>query len=335
MAIDIGRRKFITLLGGVSAAWPLAARAQQPAMPVVGLLPPASASAADRIWSVLIGKFQEGLQEEGYVEGQNVAIVYQWADGHYERLPALAADLVSRNVAVIAAVSHEPTFAAKEATSTIPIVFTAALDPVKLGFVASLARPRGNMTGVNLYNAELTAKRLELLRELAPAATRIAVLVDPSSPANTQSTITEAQKAARSMGCEIKVIKATTPSEISEAFATIAGERLNALFVDFDTLFTTQYRQLVDLAASQAVPAIYAARQFAQAGGLMSYGSSLADAWHQTGVYAGKILKGEKPADLPVLQPTKFEFVVNIKTAMALGLTAPQTLLVPADEVIE
>ena len=335
MAIYIGRREFLTLLGGATATWPLAASAQQPAMPVIGLLPPASATAADKIWSVLIGKFREGLLEQGYVEGQNVAISYQWADGHYERLPALAADLARRNVAVIAAVSHEPTFAAKEATSTIPIVFTAALDPVKLGFVASLARPGGNMTGVNLYNAELTAKRLELLRELVPAATRIAVLVDPSSPANTQSTVTEAQKAARSMGCEIKVVEATTPGEIGAVFATIASERLDALFVDFDTLFTTQYRQLIDLAASHAVPAIYAARQFAQAGGLMSYGSSLADAWHQTGVYAGRILKGEKPADLPVLQPTKFDFVVNISTAKALGLKVPQTFLVAADEVIE
>ena len=328
----MGRREFISLIGG-TVAWPLSGWAQQ--LPVVGLLPPATATASDKLWGALIDKFRQGLREQGYVEDQNVAIVYEWADGQYDRLPSLAADLVRRHVAVIATISHEPTFAAKEATSSIPIVFTAALDPVRLGFVASIARPGGNMTGVNLYNAELTTKRLELLQELVPTSTRFAILVDPSSPANTESTVREAQMAARAKGWEIKVIKASTAAEIDLAFATIVSDHLDALFIDFDTLFTTQSHQLIDLCVRHAVPAIYAARQFTEAGGLISYGSSLADAWRQTGVYVGKILKGEKPADLPVLQPTKFDLAVNIKTAKKLGLTVPQTLLVAADEVIE
>jgi putative ABC transport system substrate-binding protein len=304
-------------------------------MPVVGLLPPASAAASVKPWVGLIAMFHEGLKEQGYVEGQNVAIEYRWADGHADRLPALAADLVRKQVAVIATISQEPAFAAKAATTTIPIVFTVSMDPVKFGFVANLARPGGNMTGINLYTAELSTKRLELLRDLVPTATRVAVLVDPSSPENTESTVSAAQTAANSLGLQINVLNASTASEIDAAFARVVRERIDAVFVDFDTLFTTQLAQLVDLASHYAVPAIYGARQFAEAGGLMSYGTSLADAWRQVGVYTGRLLKGEKPTDMPVIQPTKFDFVVNLKTAKALGLTVPQTLLVAADEVIE
>ena len=326
--LGLKRREFITLLGG-TAAWPLAARAQQPAMPVIGLLDQRSPDAlADRLRG-----FRQGLKDAGFVEGQNAAIEYRWAENQVDRLPQLAADLVRRQVAVIVAPAGlAPALAAKAATKTIPIVFVIADDPVKLGLVASLARPGGNLTGINFLSGELTAKRLELLRELMPSATRVAVLVNPANAENPER---EVEAAARSIGLQIQTLNASTVREINAAFATFVRERPDAVFVGLDPFFNSRRIQLVQLAARYAIPASYPARDFAEAGGLMSYGADIADAWRQAGSYAGRILKGAKAADLPVVQSSKFELVFNVQTATMLGLTVPDKLLVAADEVIE
>jgi putative ABC transport system substrate-binding protein len=325
------RREFITLVGGAAVIWPLAARAQQPAMPVIGFLSPASLDTnADRLRA-----FHRGLQETGYVEGDNVTILYHWAENQIDRLPELAADLVRRQVAVIAIPQGiAPALAAKSATTTIPIVFANGDDPVKHGLVASLARPGGNLTGINFLNAELAAKRLEFLRELVPAASRVAVLVNPTNP-NAETTLRDVDAAARAMGLQIQVFNASNGREIVAAFATLVRERPDALFVAGDPLFGNRRVQLVHLATRHAVPATYAAREIAVAGGLMSYGTSIADAWRQVGVYTGRILKGAKPADMPVLQASKFELVINTEAARLLGVTVPRQLLTSADEVIE
>jgi putative ABC transport system substrate-binding protein len=325
------RREFITLLGSAAAAWPLAARAQQPAMPVVGFLDPTSpdAATADRLRA-----FHQGLRDAGFVEGENVAIEYRWAENRVDRLSVLAAGLVRRQVAVIVAIGGStPAFAAKVETSTIPIVFTAAQDPVKLGLVTSLARPGGNLTGV-LLPAELTGRRLELLRELVPAATRISVFLDPANATNFVSTLRDMEAAAaRTSGLQIKVLNASTAREIDAAFASFVRERPDALFVG---PFSTDRRvQLALLAMLHRIPAAYPWRDFVDAGGLMSYGASLRDAYRQAGVHVGRILKGAKPADLPVVQSSKYELVINASTARMLGLTVPPSLLALADEVIE
>ena len=323
------RREFITLLGGTAAAWPLTARAQQPAMPVIGFLGATSPDAANADY---LRVFRQALKESGYVEGENVAIEYRWAETQLDRLPALAAELVSRRVAVVVSVEGPPVaFAAKTATTTIPIVFTVSDDPVRLGLVASLARPGGNVTGIN----EVLAKRLELLRALVPTATRVAVLVNPANTANTETTLKDVEPAARAVGLQIQVLNADTSHEIDAAFATIVRERPDALFSASSPYFTSRRVQLVQLAARHAIPATYPGRQYVEVGGLMSYGANVASAWRQLGVYAGRILKGAKPADLPVVQASKFELVINHHTARMLGLTVPPTLLATADEVIE
>ena len=325
------RRTFVTLLGGVVAAWPFAARAQQKAMPVIGVLGTGSPSVS----SGPILAFRQGLSEAGYVEGQNLAIEYRWAEGSYDRLPALAADLVGRKVDLIMASSPPSALAAKSATSTIPIVFRGGGDPVGGGLVASLARPGGNLTGVSFIPNELTAKRLELLSELVPRAVVIALLVNPTNSTNTERVIRDVQEAARTKGLQLHVLKASSESEIDIAFASLVQLHAGALVVGADPFLSGQREQLVVLASRHAVPAIYAWREFAASGGLISYGSSLTAAYHLVGIYAGKILKGAKPADLPVEQPTKFELVINRKVAKALGLIVPPTLLAQADEVIE
>jgi putative tryptophan/tyrosine transport system substrate-binding protein len=327
----MNRREFIALVGG-AAAWPLGARAQQPAMPVIGYLDPRSPhTIADQLRA-----FRQGLKDSGYVEGENVAIEYRWAVGQFDLLPALAAELVRRRVAVIAT-NGGPTaaFAAKAATTTIPIVFSVAEDPVSLGLVASLARPGGNLTGVNLVLGELTAKRLGLLRELVPGAARVAVLVNPANSTNAETTLRDVEPAARAVGLQIQLLKASTSQEIEAAFASFVRERPDALFVGHDTFLTSRRVQLVHLATRHAVPATYALRDFAEVGGLMSYGVNITDALRQLGVYAGRILKDAKPADLPVVQSSKFEMVINAVTARMLGLEVPPTLLARADEVIE
>jgi putative tryptophan/tyrosine transport system substrate-binding protein len=327
----VRRREFITLLGG-AAAWPLAARAQQGALPVIGFLNP----TAPEVFTDELRAFQRGLKEAGFVEGDNVVTVYRWAEGRVDRLPALAADLVSRKVAVIASTGiAAAAFAAKVATTTIPIVFIVNEDPVRLGLVASLAGPGGNLTGTNLLTGEVVAKRLELLRELVPGMARVAVLVDPANVQATEAAVRDVEPAARAMGLQVQVLNASTSREIDAAFATIARERLDALFVSPSAFFTSRRMQLTHLASRHAVPASYSLRNYVEAGGLMSYGASLRDAYRQIGVYAGRILKGAKPADLPVVQSSRFELVVNAQIARMLGLTIPPTLLATADEVIE
>ena len=324
------RREFITLLGGAAAAWPLAARAQQ-AIPVIGFLN----SQSPETTLDLVRALREGLKETGYIENENVAIEYRWAENQTDRLPALAADLVRRHVAVIAALGSPASAAAAKATSTIPIVFAVPEDPVRLGFVTSLARPGGNMTGINFFSAELAAKRLELLREMVPTATRVAVLLNPAEATIAAANLREVETAARTMGLQIRVMRATTNREIDAAFASIARERPDALFISSGPLFTSRRVQLAHQATRHAVPAIHSSQQYVEVGGLMSYGTSRTDSYRQIGIYAGRILRGAKPADLPVVQSTKFELVINAQTARVLGLTVPQTLLSRADEVIE
>jgi putative ABC transport system substrate-binding protein len=325
------RRDLITLFGGAAVAWPLAAWAQQAAMPTIGFLDPRSADAiAGRLRS-----YRQGLKEIGYIEGENVAIVYRFAENQVDRLPELAADLVRRRVAVIATAGDDVAMVAKATITTIPVVFIASQDPVKLGLVSSLARPDGNMTGVNFFTGELVAKRLEILHELVPGAARIAVLVNPANHAQAETTLRELTEAARGLGLNIQVFEASTSHEIDAAFATLARERPDALFVASDTLFTSRRIQMVNLATRHAIPTTFPNREFTESGGLMSYGASLADAWRQSGIYTGRILKGAKPGDLPVMQSTKLELIINNQTARMLGITVPPTLLASANEVIE
>jgi putative tryptophan/tyrosine transport system substrate-binding protein len=326
------RREFITLLGGAAVTWPLAAQAQQPTMPVVGIIQGGTPNAAARN----VAAFRKGLNETGYVDGQNVTVEYHWLEGQYERLPALMADLVRRQVAVIATPgSNVATLAAKAATATIPIVFGVAEDPVQLGLVASIARPGGNATGINFFYNEVMAKRLRLLHDLVPKAVRIAVLVNPADASTTESTLREVQQAAPTLGLQIQVLNATTIGEIDAAFATLARERPDALFVAPDGFFASRRMQFATLTARDKMPAAYSNRDIVEAGGLMSYGTDIADMYHQVGVYTGSILKGAKPADLPVLQSTKFVFVINLQTARELGIEVPAAVLSVADEVIE
>ena len=326
------RREFITLIGGAGAAWPLAARAQQSPVPVIGVVNAGSFEpSASRI-----AAFRKGLSETGYVEGQNVAVEYHWLSGQYDRLPMLMADLVRRRVAVIATPGSAPAaIAAKTATTTIPIVFGVGEDPVKLGLVTSLARPGGNATGINIFIWEVTAKRLGLLRELAPGVSRVAVLINPSNVPSAEATLRDLPEAARAIGLQIQILNAGTSREIEAAFATLMRERTDALYVAPDSFFISRRVQLATLAARYGIPAAYSTREEVEAGGLMSYGTNVPDTWRQVGVYAGQVLKGAKPADLPVVQATKFEFVINLVTARALGLEVPPTLLARADEVIE
>ena len=329
---DMKRREFITLLGGAAAAWPLAVRAQQP-MPVVGFLHPGLPGPLAHE----VAAFHRGLNKTGFLEGRNVAIEYRWAEGQYARLPALAADLVRRQVAVIVAAGGGPSaLAAKAATTTIPIVMLSGSDPVKLGLVASMNRPGGNITGVSQNITSLEAKRVELLCELLPAATAIAVLVNPTNPINAKPVAKDLETVARALGRQLHVLEASTDADFDAAFATIARQRAGGLVVSGDAFFVSQRHQLVALAARHALPAIYFVREFTDAGGLMSYGTDLTEAYHDVGTYTGKILKGAKPADLPVnQQSTKVELVINLKTAKTLGLKIPLPLLGRADEVIE
>jgi putative ABC transport system substrate-binding protein len=329
----VKRRDFITLLGGAAVAWPLAARAQQPAMPVIGFLSAVSPGEAMRS---RLAAFRQGLAEAGYVESRNVTIEYRWAEGRFDRLPELTADLVRREVSVIAVPGTEVgARAAKAATTTIPIVFGVADDPVMLGLVANLARPGGNATGANFLTAELGAKRVGFLRDLVPGAVRLGVLVNPGDAQRVESVTREVEAAARSMGQQVHLLKAGTSGEIDEAFATFARERVDALFVGPDPFFNNRRVQFAIMAARHALPATYAARDYVEAGGLMSYGTYIPDMYHQVGIYTGKILRGAKPGDLPVVQSTKFELVINRQAAKALNLTVPDKLLIAADEVIE
>jgi putative tryptophan/tyrosine transport system substrate-binding protein len=324
------RREFITLLGGAAATWPLAARAQQAAMPVIGFLD----SRLSDVISDRLRAFRQGLKDSGYVEGENVAIIQRFADNQVDRLPELAADLVRRQVAVVIA-TGVGAFVAKAATATIPIVFVTAEDPVRLGLVANIARPGGNLTGINLFNTELVAKRLDLLRELVPRAARIAVLVSPSDGGSTETTVRDATAAARAIGLQIQIFNAGTGREIDSAFETMARDRYAALFVGASPYLAGRRVQLAQLAAFNRLPATYSNREYVDVGGLISYGTSISDALRQVGVYAGRILKGTKPADLPVMQASKFELVINANTARMLGLSVPDRLLALADEVIE
>jgi putative ABC transport system substrate-binding protein len=323
----VRRREFITLLGG-AAAWPIAARAQQ-AMPVVGIL---GISAPDTIGDRL-RMFRLGLKEAGYIDGENLVIEYRWTENQFDRLPELVADFVRKQVAVITTVAGA-SLAAKLATTSIPIVFIATEDPVRLGLVASLARPGGNLTGINIFSAELVAKRLELVRELLPSATRIAVLIRPTGPSS-EATLRDIEPAAHVLGFQVQVLNASTAREIDAAFATLRRERLDALFLGADPFFTSRRVQLANLATRHVVPMISATREVPEAGGLISYGANIADGWRQVGVYVGRILRGTKPADLPVVQSTKFELVINAQTARILGVDVPAALLARADEVIE
>jgi ABC-type uncharacterized transport system substrate-binding protein len=329
--LDLRRRDVITLLGGAAAAWPPTAGAQQPQMPVIGFLEIRSPETiAERLRA-----FRQGLKETGYVEGENVAIDYRWAE-RIDRLPELAADLVRRQVAVIAtAAGFTTALAAKGATTTIPIVFSVSEDPVKFGLVRSLARPGGNLTGINLLGLELTAKRLELLREMLPPAARIAVLVNPANTANAQITLREVEAAGRAMGLQLQIFNASTSRELDAAFAAFGRERPDAVFVGQDAFFNGRRLQLANWAARLALPMISGSRDICEVGGLMSYGTNIVDTYRQMAVYVGRILKGAKPADLPVEQSAKFELVINAQTARILGLEVPPTLLAHADEVIE
>ena len=330
--LDPRRRQFITLLGGAAAAWPLAARAQQPALPVIGILEAGGAELNPGNATA----FRKGLSETGYTEGQTVAIEYRWAEGQYERLPELAAELVRRRAAVIVTpFSVAATLAARAATTTVPIVFSTGADPVETGLVASLNRPGGNVTGAVTMNAELAAKRFGLLQELLPTATRFAVLVNPTTARVAKAVTADVQAAASVTGRQVEVLTASTSREIDTAFATVVQKRIDTLLHSPDLFFTTRRAQIIVLAARHAVPVIYANREDAVAGGLMSYGSSMADVSRQLGIYAGRTLKGEKPADMPVLRATKFEFVINLQTAKTIGITVPPTLLARADEVFE
>jgi len=327
------RRELIFLLGGAAAAWPLAVRAQLKAMPVIGVLSTGSSDPSST-FAPLMAAFRQGLSESGYVEGQNVAIEYRWAEGHYDRLPALAADLVGRKVDLIMASSPPSALAAKSATSTIPIVFPGISDPVAAGLVASLARPGGNVTGFDPFQFELMPKRLELLTELVPQARVIALLVNPNDP-RAEGLIRDMRETARTKGVQLPILKAGTESEIDAAFTTLVELQAGALLVFPDPLFLSRREQFVALASRHAVPALYPWRALAAAGGLISYGTSTTAGYRLAGVYAGKILKGANPADLPVQRPTTFELVVNLNTAKALGLTVPPSILARADEVIE
>jgi len=327
----IARRKLLAAFGG-AAAWPLVARAQQAAMPVIGFVNAGSADAStDRVRA-----FRKGLSEAGYVEGQNVLVEYHWLDGQFDRLPSLMADLVRRHVAVIATPGgNYASQAAKAATTTIPIVFSVGEDPVKLGLVASLARPGSNATGINFFVGEVVAKRLGLLHDLVPKAVRVAVLVNPANAQIAEATLREVTEATHVMGLQIQVLNARTSGEIEAAFATIVRDRADALFVASDVFFTSRRVQFATLATRYAVPATYHSREFVDVGGLMSYGTAVVDMYRQVGVYTGQILKGAKPADLPVLQSTKFEFAINMQTARALGIEIPNSIQLLADEVIE
>jgi putative ABC transport system substrate-binding protein len=328
---QLRRSEFITLLGG-AATWSLAARAQQTALPVIGML----IAGSPTTYAAYIAAFRKGLNETGYVEGQNVTIEYHWLEGQYDRARGLADDLVRRRVAVIAAPGSGPAaLAAKAATATIPIVFAVGEDPVRLGLVASLARPGGNATGINFFTAELVAKRLELLHELVPKAARIAVLINPANAATSEPTLRDVETAARTLGMKIQMLNASTSREIDAAFTTMVREGAEALFVGPDGFFTSRKVQFATLAARDRIPAIYGSREFVEVGGLMSYGTSATERYRQAGVYAARILKGEKVADLPVVQSSKFEFIINLQTATALGLDVPAPFMLRADELIE
>jgi putative ABC transport system substrate-binding protein len=325
------RSRLTAIASRSTVAWPVAPRAQQPALPVIGFIRGGSADAAART----LAAFRKGLGESGYAEGQNVAVEYHWLDGQFDRLPALVADLVRRRVAVIATTSNAAALAAKAATATIPIVFGVGEDPVRLGLVASLARPGGNATGINFFLQEVTAKRLRLLHDLLPKAVHVAVLVNPANGPVAESTLREVQAAAPTTGLQTQILNATTSGEIDAAFGTLAHERPDALFVAPDTFFVSRRVQLATLTAIHRIPAAYGQREYVEVGGLMCYGTDLADAHRQVAAYAGRVLKGAKPVDLPVLQSTKFEFVINLQAARALGLAVPPSLLALADEVIE